>query len=59
MDPTPDHKSDNADLTLPTRAAPTDEEVAPEKVISIRSMPASDMRMQVPLSWMIARTLSL
>ncbi len=41
LDPAPDHKSDNVDPILPTRAAPTDEVVAPKKVLSIGSMPTS------------------
>ncbi len=37
LDPAPDRKSDSADPILPTRAALTNAEVAPEKVISIGS----------------------
>ncbi len=35
LDPAPDHESDSADSTLPTRTAPIDEEVVHEEVISI------------------------
>ncbi len=38
----PDHKSASADLTLPDRAALTDEEAAPKKMISIGTVPTSE-----------------
>ncbi len=41
VDPAPDHKSDSADSTLPTRTAPIDEEVVHEEVISIAPVSTS------------------